>query len=122
MRMDIENSPGARGAAKGAAARDLDGHRLGDGRISGKRLCSIAIPRSFAGTRRRTFGERAMGVLWHHSSVNLVKPGPSHWPRRCLQRLPEIAKAVSIPATGRNRRSMTNKWRLQPQFRINHMR
>jgi len=45
----------------------------------------------------RTFGERTLGVLWHHSSVNLVVPRQSHWPGRIfLRRLPEITNAVSI--------------------------
>jgi len=46
----------------------------------------------------RFFAERTMGVLWSHSSVNLVEPrsialaGP-----RIPRRLPEIKNAVSIP-------------------------
>lgn len=48
--------------------------------MNGKRLCSMNHP-AFCGERaRRTFQERKMGVLWHHSSVNLVEPQPSHRP------------------------------------------
>ena len=62
-----------------------------------------------------------MGVLWRHSSVNLVKPGSialasafvSSGCRRSQKRL-------AFPLLCRNRRSMKNKWLLQPQFPINH--
>jgi len=62
-----------------------------------------------------------MGVLWRHSSVNLVKPGSialasafiSSGCRRSQKRL-----AFPIPC--RNRRSMKKEWRPRPQFRINH--
>ena len=78
MRMDIEYSPAARGQRMTAAARDCDGLepnkiRTGEGRIRGKRLCSMDHPAPLREERAgRTFGERTMGVLWHHSSVNLV--------------------------------------------------
>jgi len=43
--------------------------------MNGKRLCSIGHPASSCEERAgRTFRERTMGVLWRHSSVNLVKP------------------------------------------------
>ena len=67
--------------------------------MNGKRLCSMGHPAASRGERARRFlAERAMGVLWHHSSVNLVEPrsialaGPE-----ILRRLPEIDIAVSIP-------------------------
>jgi hypothetical protein len=75
MRMDIENSPGARGQRNSAAARNLDGLRRCEGVMNGKRLCSMDHPAVVRGERSsRTFRERTMGVLWRHSSVNLVKP------------------------------------------------
>ncbi|HET7281760.1 MAG TPA: hypothetical protein VFI67_05515 [Sphingomicrobium sp.] len=41
--------------------------------MNGKRLCSMDHPAPLREERAgRTFGERTMGVLWHHSSVNLV--------------------------------------------------
>jgi hypothetical protein len=83
MRMDIEYSPGARWQRSSAAARNLDGLRSGEGRMNGKRLCSMGHSVPQRGERaRRTFMERTMGVLWLHSSVNLVEPQHSHWPRR----------------------------------------
>jgi len=63
-----------------------------------KRLCSMDHPAAVRGERAgRTFGERAMGVLWHHSSVNIVEPrsialAAALFPRR----LPGIDIAVSI--------------------------
>jgi hypothetical protein len=78
--MDIEISPGARRQRKGAAARDSDGFAGGalaaggDG-MNGKRLCSMDHPATVRGERTRRFlAERTMGVLWNHSSVNLVEP------------------------------------------------
>jgi hypothetical protein len=83
MRMDIEYSPGARWQRSSAAARNLDGLRSSEGRMNGKRLCSMGHSVPQRGERaRRTFMERTMGVLWLHSSVNLVEPQHSHWPRR----------------------------------------
>jgi hypothetical protein len=75
MRMDIENSPGARGQRNGAAARNNDGLASGENRMNGKRLCSMGHPANLRGERARRFlSERTMGVLWGHSSVNLVEP------------------------------------------------
>jgi hypothetical protein len=80
MRMDIENSPGARLGTKAVAARDnmgrAGGNRAaGDGRMSGKRLCSTSHPATVHGERsRRLFHERTKGILWRHSSFNLVDP------------------------------------------------
>jgi hypothetical protein len=76
MRMDIEYSPGAPVQRICAAARDSDGPRSdGEGRISEKRLCSMGHPAAICGERAgRFFGKRTMGVLWRHSSVNLVEP------------------------------------------------
>jgi hypothetical protein len=74
MRMDIENSPGAPVQRNSAAARNIDGFRPCESVMNGKRLCSMNHPASSCGERaRRTFRERTMGVLWRHSSFNLVK-------------------------------------------------
>jgi hypothetical protein len=73
MRMDIEISPGARGQRNNTAARDKIGPAARVGGMNGKRLCSMNHPAMVCGERAgRTFMERAMGVLWRHSSVNLV--------------------------------------------------
>jgi hypothetical protein len=75
MRMDIEFSPGARGQRMSAAARKIDGPGFLQGGMNGKRLCSINHPARIRGERARRFlSERTMGVLWRHSSVNLVEP------------------------------------------------
>jgi len=80
--MDIENSPGAPLQRNSAAARNLDGLRSCESVMNGKRLCSMDHPASSCGERAgRGFQQRTMGVLWRHSSVNLVKPRPSHWLR-----------------------------------------
>jgi hypothetical protein len=63
-----------------------------------KRLCSMGHPASWSGERAsRFFAERSVGVLWHHSSVNLVGPVYRTGRADTLRRLPEIATAVSIP-------------------------
>ena len=65
-----------------------------------KRLCSKRHPAVVRGERAgRTIRERTMGVLWRHSSVNLVEPrsialAAARFPRR----LPETGIAVSILA------------------------
>jgi hypothetical protein len=107
MRMDIEISPGARGQRISAAARNCDGLRLDEGRIRKKRLCSMGHPATVGGERAgRTFGERTMGVLWIHSSFNLVEPrsialaGP-----RILRRLSKIEFRLASPSPCRNRRN-----------------
>jgi hypothetical protein len=75
MRMDIEISPDAPWQRNSAAARNLDGFRRCESVMNGKRLCSMDHPAVVRGERAsRTFRERTMGVLWRHSSVNLVKP------------------------------------------------
>jgi len=75
MRMDIEISPGARGQRNGAAARDNECLARREGWMSGKRLCSMIHPATLREERASRFmSERAMGVLWCHSSVNLVEP------------------------------------------------
>jgi len=63
-------------------------------------------PATVSGERAgRTFGERTMGVLWYHSSVNLVEPrsiapaGP-----RIPQRMPGITVRLASPSPRRNRR------------------
>jgi len=80
MRMDIEISPGARLERSDAGSRDdwgLAARILAgcDGRMIGKRVCS---GRHFASVReeRRFIIERMNGVLWRHSSFNLVEPRP----------------------------------------------
>jgi hypothetical protein len=78
--MDIEYSPGARGQRRSAAARDDEGPAAGvgaggEGRMSEKRLCSMGHPAASRGERAgRFFKKRTKGVLWRHSSVNLVEP------------------------------------------------
>jgi hypothetical protein len=80
MRMDIENSPGAPVRHPCAGARDDNGpgggvEAAGEGKMNGKRFCSICHPATLGGERAgRFFAERTMGVLWRHSSVNLVEP------------------------------------------------
>ena len=75
--------------------------------MNGKRLCSMGHPAPLRGERAsRTLAERTMGVLWHHSSVNLVEPrsialaGPNFSGdcRRSQMRL-------AFPVPRRNRRS-----------------
>jgi hypothetical protein len=63
-------------------------------------LCSIGHPAMFRGERAgRTFEERTMGVLWRHSSFNLVKPRSiALAAANILRRLPETDIAVSTPA------------------------
>jgi hypothetical protein len=75
MRIDIEISPDARGQRNGAAARNNDDLAPCEGRMNGKCLCSMSHPARVRGERARRFvSERAMGVLWRHSNVNLVEP------------------------------------------------
>ncbi|HEY8592880.1 MAG TPA: hypothetical protein VIL42_08460 [Sphingomicrobium sp.] len=78
--MDIEFSPCARVQRSDAPARNDCGLAAGakarrDGRPVEKRVCSNSHPatvhRECAG---RFLAERTMGILWRHSSVNLVKP------------------------------------------------
>jgi len=78
MRMDIENSPGAASERSVAPPRDDWGPAAGilagsEGAMTGKRVCSLCHP---AAVRRgRRFTEvRMKGVLWRHSSFNLVEP------------------------------------------------
>jgi hypothetical protein len=75
MRMDIEISPGVRGQRMSAAARETEGSASVGAVMNGKRLCSMGHPAASCGERARRFlAERTMGILWHHSSVNLVEP------------------------------------------------
>src|SRR4051794_6661777 len=80
MRIDIENSPGARTRPLEAAARHVYGHAgadrsAGGGGIGEKCLCCTGHPASFREEHaRRPHRERSLGVLWHHASVNLVQP------------------------------------------------
>jgi hypothetical protein len=110
MRMDIEISPGARGQRYCAAARDLDGLRLAEGRMSEKRLCSMGHPAAVCGERAgRTLKERARGVLWRHSSVNLVEPRSiALAATNSLRRLPKIDLRLASPVKRRNRRNAGN--------------
>jgi hypothetical protein len=48
---------------------------MGEGEIMGKRLCSMGHPATVCEERAGRFQtERTMGVLWRHSSFNLVGP------------------------------------------------
>src|SRR3982751_78990 len=100
MRMDIEYSPGARAQRNSAAGRDKIGLALGEGRMDEKRLCSMRHPAALRGERAGRFlAERTMGVLWHHSSVNLVEPRSiALAAARILRRLAEDRNSVSTPA------------------------
>jgi hypothetical protein len=101
MRMDIEISPGARAWRLAAPSRDDWGLAAGvlarcDDRMIRKRLCSTSHPATVRG-ERRFIKERMRGVLWRHSSVNLVVPRPSHRPRHSFPGIaPEIETRVSI--------------------------
>jgi hypothetical protein len=80
MRMDIEISPAARVQRSNAPSRDDWGLASGaaadcDDRMTGKRVCSMRHPAAMRG-ERRFIEERMKGVVWHHSSFNLVKPRP----------------------------------------------
>ena len=68
--------------------------------MNGKRLCPMNHPANIRGERASRFlSERAMGVLWRHSSVNLVEPRSIALAGLdFLQQLPEITNAVSITA------------------------
>src|SRR5438270_9083104 len=100
MRMDIEYSPCAPLQRTSAAARRTDGPRVSESGIRDKRLCSMGHPAIVRGERAgRAVMERTLGVLWHHSSVNLVEPRSiALAAAQILQRLPEITNAVSIQA------------------------
>jgi hypothetical protein len=78
--MDIEFSPGARGQRNVAAARNLDSLAPDEDWMNGKRLCSMDHPAIRGERAGRFLAERTMGVLWRHSSFNLVEPRPSHRP------------------------------------------
>jgi hypothetical protein len=78
MRMDIEISPGARVHPSKGPARDKWGPAAGEqaegnGKMIGKRVCSTSHPAPVRG-ERRFIKERMKGVLWRHSSFNLVEP------------------------------------------------
>jgi hypothetical protein len=80
MRIDIEISPGAGLERSDAPSRDNWGLaarvRAGcDGKMTGKRVCSVRHPATVRG-ERRIIKERMKGVLWRHSSFNLVEPRP----------------------------------------------
>jgi hypothetical protein len=80
MRMDIENSPGARvqpGQAPARAYWGLAGSNraAGDGEMTGLRFCSMGHSSAVHGECVRRFQEeRAKGILWLHSSFDLVEP------------------------------------------------
>jgi hypothetical protein len=81
-----------------AAAREIDGPGFLQGRMNGKCLCSMGHPAALREERAgRFFGKRTMGVLWRHSSVNLVEPRSiALAATRIPRRLPKINEAVSI--------------------------
>jgi hypothetical protein len=78
MRMDIEISPGAALERSFAPPRDNWGPGAGKladrkGGMTEKRVCSARHPAPLRRERRLT-EERTKGVLWRHSSFNLVEP------------------------------------------------
>jgi hypothetical protein len=79
MRMDIENSPGARVPPDMAPARDYWGPAgsnlaAGDGEMTGLRFCSMGHSSAVHGECvRRSSEERSKGILWRHSSFDLVE-------------------------------------------------
>jgi len=78
MRMDIEISPRAPVQRWDAPSRDVwriaAGVQAGKhGGMTGKRFCSARHPAPLR--RERRFTEELMkGILWRHSSFNLVEP------------------------------------------------
>jgi hypothetical protein len=118
MRMDIEISPGARMQRHCAAARDDKGlsarKAAGDGRIGEKRFCSNV---HLAPLREKRIGriifERTKGVLWRHSSVNLVEPSPSHGRRHEFPgATPKIKRGLASLTLRRNiaDRQLARRW------------
>jgi hypothetical protein len=76
MRMDIENSPSAPMRQANAMARcdwGPAGDKLAVGELLDICLCSTRHPATVRG-ERRLIDEWTKGVLWRHSSVNLVEP------------------------------------------------
>jgi hypothetical protein len=76
MRMDIENSPGAPVRQCDALARVKwapCGDELTAGGVLDQCFCSVRHPATVRG-ERRLIEEWTKGVLWRHSSVNLVEP------------------------------------------------
>jgi hypothetical protein len=75
--------------------------------MNGKRLCSMDHPATLCGERAgRTIVERTLGVLWRHSSVNLVEPRSIALAgSNLLQRLPEIKLRLASRVVCRNRRN-----------------
>jgi hypothetical protein len=70
MRMDIENSPGARVRPSDSAARNdwaiaagIQAGRIGV--MTGKRVCSLSHPATLR-WERRFIEELMKGILWHH--------------------------------------------------------
>jgi len=78
MRMDIEFSPRADLQRSVAQSRDNWGLAAGiqagsDDGMTGKRVCSIRHPAPLR--RESRFIEKGVkGILWRHSSFNLVEP------------------------------------------------
>jgi hypothetical protein len=112
MRMDIENSPGApvrqlMAGARADLARTDGNQAVGGGRMNEKCLCSMGHPAASRGGRTRRFlAERTMGVLWHHSSVNLVEPRSIALAAALIpRRLPEIKFRLALRSPRRNHRS-----------------
>jgi hypothetical protein len=78
MRMDIEISPRAPAQRVDAPSRDDWGRaaRKQAGRrgvMTGKRVCSVRHPATVR-RERRFIEEQMKGILWRHSSFNLVEP------------------------------------------------
>jgi hypothetical protein len=63
----------------------------------------------------RFFGKRTMGVLWRHSSVNLVESRSiALAATRILRRLPKINEGVSITESPPQPRSVAAPMHLSP--------
>jgi hypothetical protein len=78
MRMDIEISPRASVQRVDAPSRDnwglaADVQADRRGGMTEKRFCSVRHPATVRG-ERRFIKERMKGILWRHSSFNLVEP------------------------------------------------
>jgi hypothetical protein len=108
--MDIENSPGAPMRHFCAMARCDWGPagELAVGELLDFCLCSMRHPATVRG-ERRFIEDRTKGVLWHHSSVNLVEPRAvapaAAWN---LGVLPKIKSELASWVAHRNQRKRAN--------------